>query len=225
MKRKILISFLAVIFSVSQCFADGGGTTVFNFLKMPLNAQVASMAGISSIFVSAAALNPSLIAFSEKPVLSAAYAFHFQNVNYNSLSFSYPFKKFGMNITYGGMNYGHIDSFIESNGDYEYNGSVNADDAFVSVGIGKEITENILLGASAKYVWQKIDDSSIDGIAFSFSGTYLFSDYTFYFSGGVENIGPKVDEYDLPSSVFVDFVDSLSDFIPFSYAVGLRAYF
>ncbi|MCL2389987.1 MAG: hypothetical protein FWD54_02825 [Endomicrobia bacterium] len=226
--RKTLICCLSVIFFTSPVFAENAaGTTAFNFLKMPFNAQVASMAGISSLFVSASVSNPSMIPSVEKPVLSAAYASHFQDVNYNSLSFTSPFKNFGINVSYAGMNYGKIDSYIEdSSGNYLPNGSFDANDAYVSIGLGKEIFRDVSLGISVKYVWQKIYDSSIAGAAFNFSGAYIpgNADTTWYVSGGFENVGADVEGYPLPSSFYIDFVNTHEE-EPFIYALGIKAYF
>ncbi|MDR1696015.1 MAG: hypothetical protein LBR69_05245 [Endomicrobium sp.] len=224
--KKGVICFFSAILFVSPAFAAGAaGTTAFNFLKMPFNAQTASMAGISSLFLSASALNPSLIPLVRKPFLSAAYALHFQGVSYNSLSYTMPFEKFGINVSYAGMNYGTMDSFIETAaGDYLSSGSFDASDAYVSAGVGKKILKDVSLGLSVKYVWQKIQDSSMAGAAFSFTGAYVPEKHSWYISGGFEDIGADVEGYPLPSSFYIDFVNGHKE-KPFTYAAGVKAFF
>ncbi len=210
--KKLLTLIISFTLFANNAFAEkAAGTTVFNFLKIPVNASQAAFAGISSFSTVSAAVNPSMISFASAPQLSAAYAQHFQETNYNSLSFTYPFEKFGMNIAYGGMNYGNMDMTLEdANGDYIENGTFSADDGFVSVSAGTDITESIHAGVGMKYIWQNIDGSAISGFAINLSGVYL-SDEEWYISAGFENVGPDVEGYPMPASAFASFIQPVND--------------
>jgi len=228
MIKKFSACLSAIIFLYTGAFADNNaGTTVFNFLKLPATASQAALAGMVSYESASAPMNPSMIAFQDKPLLSASYAMHFQNTSFNSANFTIPAGRWGFNVSYGGMNYGDIEGAEETPTGYIKTGTFSADDAYAGFSVGTELAEDITVGAGVKYVWQTIDGSKIDGIAFSFAGTYV-SNYNWYISGGVENAGPDVEGYALPSSGFISFIDTYKDdTIPgeFTFGAEARAFF
>lgn len=204
-------------------FADtSAGTTVFYFLKMPVSASHASLAGISSFNSSSASQNPAIIPFTHKASLAASYASHFEDTAYATLSFTKPIGLSGINVTYGGLDYGDMDRYIElPGGDYEKKGSFGARDNFISFSYAREIFDYVSIGGGIKYIMQKIDDSGISGFALTFSGMYM-PEADWYFSGGFDNVGPEVEGYKLPSSAYVNFTSYAEEF--FAYALELKAY-
>ncbi|MCL2335560.1 MAG: hypothetical protein FWC57_05795 [Endomicrobia bacterium] len=230
MIKKIFAVIAAISLFCPAVFAGAAaGTTVFNFLKLPATASQAALAGMASYDSASAPLNPSMAAFQDKPMASASYAAHFQGTSFNSANFTLPLKKFALNAAYGGLNYGDIENVLEdADGGYVKNGTFTADDAYAALSCGLKITEYISAGAGIKYVWQTIDGSKIEGIAFCAAATYV-SDYGWYISSGMENAGPDVESYPLPSSAFVSFIDTYEpkDVIPgeFSFGGEVRAFF
>ena len=229
MIKKLSATLAAMIFLYTGAFAENNaGTTVFNFLKLPATASQAALAGMTSYESASAPMNPSMISFQDKPLLSASYAMHFQGTSFNSANFTLPAGKWGFNVSYGGMNYGDIEGAEEdASGGYVKTGTFTADDAYAGFSIGRELAEGITAGAGVKYMWQTIDGSKLDGIAFSFAGTYV-SNHDWYISGGVENVGRDVEGYALPSSGFISFINTYTDdTVPgeFTYGGELRAFF
>ena len=172
--KKLLSCCIALSLFTSFAFSDtSAGSTVFYFLKMPISASQASLAGISTFNTSSAAQNPAMIPFTDKVTLGASYAAHFQDTSYSSLNFTVPFRLSGINIAYGMLDYGKMDRYIElPSGDYEMTGTFGAEDAFLSFSYAGEITDGFTIGGGLKYITQKIDNSGISGFALSFSGIY-----------------------------------------------------
>lgn len=228
--KKILTVLSCVILAASNTYSSGAsaGTTLFSFLKIPLNASQAAMAGMSSFDIHSAGSNPAMIPFLDNILLSASYALYFQDTSFNSLNITIPFKGdyHGINISYAGFDYGKMDSYLEdSSGGYVKNGTFGANDAFVGASYGRIITDEIYAGANLKYVWQSIDGSRLDGFTLSMSGIYL-PDKTWYLSGGIDNAGFEVEGYDMPSSVYVSIVDEPEDLRSmFAYGFELRIFF
>ncbi|MCL1972363.1 MAG: hypothetical protein FWG57_05165 [Endomicrobia bacterium] len=226
--RKAIAALLIISFLNSDLLAAAAGTTLFNFLKIPLNASQAATAGINALNIHSAGSNPAMIPFFDRTSLSASYAAYFQDTSFHSLSLTIPFKGdyHGVNIAYGGFDYGKMDAYLEdSAGDYVANGTFGASDAFFGASYGRRITNAIYAGAGVKYVRQKIDDSDISGTVLSAAAMYM-SDETWYMSAGADNIGSAVDGYQMPSSFYISIADSPQELNSmFMYGVELRAFF
>ncbi|MCL2144770.1 MAG: hypothetical protein FWH43_04675 [Endomicrobia bacterium] len=208
--KKTIAVILAVSLFAADLFAVAAGTTLFNFLKIPLNASQAATAGINAFSVNTVGSNPALIPFFDGMSLSASYAAYFQDTSFSSIDMTVPFKGgyHGINVSYGGFDYGKMDSYLEdSSSGYVKNGTFGASDAFFGASYGRIITDEIYIGAGLKYVWQTIDDSKMDGIVFTASGLYM-PDETWYISGGIDNAGFAVDGYKMPSSIYLSMIDA-----------------
>lgn len=229
--KKIFLCCVCAFFAANNnVYASASaGTTLFYFLKLPLNASQAANAGISAFNISSAGSNPAMIPFFDRVSLSASYAAYFQDTYFNSFNMTIPLKSYvhGINIAYGGFDYGKMDSYLEdSSGDYVKNGTFGASDAFAGISYGRMITEEIYAGAGLKYVWQDIDGSKIEGFTLSASGIYIIPNKTWQISGGIDNAGPDVEGYQMPSSVYISVTDEPEDMNSMLVCgVELRAFF
>jgi hypothetical protein len=223
MKNKLTSVFLIFILFSSKAFSAVSGTTIFDFLKLPKNAVQASLGSMSSFGQNSVVQNPASLVLVKKYNIQATHALHFQEVTYNTFCFSSPIKKYGFSIMYYGLDYGKMDRVIElGDGDYKKTGSFSAGDRCVQINVGQPISESICLGAGIKYINQDIDSSSLSSVATDFSVLYLSTAY-WSVSGGLENIGFGVEGYNLPSSAYIGYRNSLAD----SFDVGfeLKAFF
>ncbi|MDR2425725.1 MAG: hypothetical protein LBD46_00840 [Endomicrobium sp.] len=185
------------------------------------------MASMSAFNVSSAGSNPAMIPFFDNVSLSASYSAYFQDTSFNSLNITIPFKSryHGINIAYGGFDYGKMDSYLEdSSGDYIKDGTFGANDAFIAASYGTIITSEIYVGVGFKYVWETIDGSIMEAIALSASGIYM-PDKTWYVCGGIDNAGVDIDGYKMPASAHISIVDAPQDIgSMFMYGFELRAF-
>jgi hypothetical protein len=128
----------------------------------------------------------------------------------------------GASFTY--LNYGDIDAYTATN---EPDGQIDAHDWALTFSAGYAATEAISLGISAKYVTQRLDDISANGVAFDI-GTLLRFD-RFNIGLAAVNLGPglkyeRVSE-DLPAATrlgvaVLPFDDSFVASAEFDYRRG-----
>ncbi|MDR1195452.1 MAG: hypothetical protein LBL00_03140 [Endomicrobium sp.] len=167
-----------------------------------------------------------MIPFFDRVSISASYSAYFQDTSFNSLNVTLPFKGYhGINIAYGGFDYGKTDSYLEdASGDYVKNGTFDANDAFIGASYGRMVTAEIYFGMGFKYAWQTIDGVKIDGIVMCASGMYM-PDKTWYIAGGIDNAGFDVDGYKMPSSGYISLIDTPEDIgSMFVYGFEFRAF-
>ncbi|MDR2437543.1 MAG: hypothetical protein LBD17_05730 [Endomicrobium sp.] len=213
MRNRLISVFLVFILFSSKAFSAASGTTIFDFLKLPKNAVQASLGSMSSF-----GQNPAELALVKKYNIQATHAVHFQDVTYNTFCFSAPIKQYGLSIMYYGLDYGNIKRVRElPNGDYREEGTFTAGDYCVQINAGQPISESICLGAGIKYINQDIDGSSLSSAAADLSILYLSTAY-WSISGGLENIGFRVEGYNLPSSAYIGYRNGLAD----SFDVGFE---
>ncbi|MDR1942003.1 MAG: hypothetical protein LBQ47_06730 [Endomicrobium sp.] len=201
--KKILILILCFLFFIKEAaFASAGGTTVFEFLKIPSTASHAALAGMPGFSSDSASSSPAMLGFVESPSFAATYAAYFQDVSFQAASFAFPYKNLIFNLSYSGFNYGNIDGYSsDPSGNYVFTGTFGADDSSFGIGVGYNVTQWLSVGAGLKYARQNIDASSISGFALNASAVYL-PDANWYAVGGFENVGPNVEGYSMPASVY-----------------------
>jgi hypothetical protein len=204
----------------SNAFPKAAGTTVFDFLKLPKNAIQASLASMSAFGTNTSMPNPAVLGLVDKYNIQATHASHFQDVSYNTfyLAVPVPLKRTVLSIMYDGLDYGKMDRTKEtSDGDYIKEGIFSAEDSRIQINVARKILEDIYAGAGIKYIGQSIDGSSISGMAIDIAALYL-SKTQRSLTGGLENVGLKVKEYNLPGNVYISYKDRLDD----SFEVGFE---
>ncbi|MDR3256083.1 MAG: hypothetical protein LBT18_00235 [Endomicrobium sp.] len=221
--KKVAIILLFLVLLSNDAFCSAAGTTVFYFLKIPQNAVQAALAGMTNFGKNSFFPNPAVVGFIDEYNISASYAAHFQNTSYHSFSFAKsvqfadPVGKVGVKVSYGGLDYGKFDGYLETpNGDYIENGTFGTNDAFVQLSLGYKIFENLSYGVGFKYIWQNIDSSRLAGVAVDISVLFC-SKSSWIISGGIENIGPYVESYPLPSNLYASYTNVLTDYFNFGF--------
>ena len=210
MKLKVcLISFFIALIC-QTVFADGIGTTMFQILQMPTNAYDASLANTSSMGDNSVLENPSLIPFLKRSII-LSHAIYLQDIKYSIGAINLPIKEdSGLNVSFCYFDVGSIDRTLEYNDGYMYDGSFNVNDKYLNVSYGKKIGQYFSAGASLKYIKQNIDDVSYSGFAAALSGLYFFSKDT-YCNFGINNFGPAVNGYSLPTNLYCSVVGPIGE--------------
>ncbi|MBR3628278.1 MAG: hypothetical protein IKN42_05470 [Elusimicrobia bacterium] len=191
-------------------FADGIGTTMFQILQMPTNAYDAALANSSSMGDNSSVVNPSLLPFVKKSII-LSHAIYLQDTKYSIGALNIPIKKdSGLNISFCYFDVGNIDRTLEYNDGYIKDGSFNVNDKYLNVSYGKKIGQYFSAGASLKYIKQTIDDVSYSGFTASLSGLYFFSKDV-YCNVGINNFGPAVNGYSLPTNLYCSIVGPIGE--------------
>ena len=215
MIRKSYIILLIILFFFGYSFAGGQGTTVFQTLQLPLTAYDASVANTNISGTQSALNNPAIVPFLETSV-TLSHAIYLTDTNYTVLGANYNIdKKSSINFTFLYFNFGSMDkTFDDGSGGYIKSGTFDANDKMFSFSYARNPNDKITYGASIKYINQTIDDVSYNGFALHLSGLYFISP-NFFTIAGLNNIGPDVSGYSLPTDFYLGLSGYLSPVLLF----------
>ena len=215
MFRKIYFVLVSLLFLCGVSFAGGQGTTVFQTLQLPFTAYDASVANTFISGKPSALNNPAIVPFLENSVI-LSHAIYLADTNYTVIGGNYNIdKKSAINVSLLYFSFGSMDkTFDDGAGGYIKQGSFDASDKLLSVSYARNINDQITYGASLKYINQSIDDVSYSGIALHLSGLYFISD-NFFVIGGLNNLGPNVKGYSLPTDFYLGLSGYLSPVLLF----------
>lgn len=210
MKLKSYILTLFLILSVSAIgWAKGVGTTMFPILQLPATAYDGALAYTTVAGELSAIQNPAIIPFLKRSAV-LSHAVYLENTKYSVGDINLMLnKKSGLNFSFYYFDYGKMDRYLDSGTTYIKSGSFNPDEKVLNIAYGRYISRNFYAGASLKYVKQTIDDVSYSGYAIGFSGLYFITNNMFL-SSGINNLGPQVSGYDLPTNFYFGFSGEVS---------------
>lgn len=201
MKAKVFIISVSIIIFAKFVYAKGVGTTMFQILQMPTNAYDASLANTTSACENSVISNPSLIPFVDSSII-LSHAVYMQDMRYSVGDINIPINEFaGLNFSFCFLNIGTMDKVIEYNNSYIENGSFSANNKVFNISYGTMLGNSFSAGISIKYISETIDDTSYSGFAANLSGLYFLSQTT-YFNIGLNNLGPSVKGYSLPTNIY-----------------------
>lgn len=225
MKLKSYILTLFLILSVSAVgWAKGVGTTMFPILQMPASAYDAALAYTTVAGEYSAIQNPSIIPFLKRSVIFS-HAAYLEGTRYSVGDVNLMLnEKSGLNFAFYYFDYGSLDRYLESGDDYVKSGSFNPNEKVLNISYGRKFNRNFYYGASLKYVGQTIDDVSYSGYAIGFSGTYFITN-NMLLSSGINNLGPRVSGYDLPTNFYLGFSGEVDQEKGVLVAAQLDAYY
>jgi len=196
-----------MFFVTASLTAGGVGSTAFQVLTIPMTASDAALSNTNISSVASAASNPSVIPFSPYSLI-VTHAVYIENTGYSVACFNVPVTKnsgIGISVTY--LDLGSLDRMSDTG---VQQGSFGASDKVVSLSYGLKFNETISAGVSAKYLQQEIDDVSYSGFAGSLSGIYFINE-TFYFGSGLNNFGPQINGFNLPSDFYFSVIGNVSE--------------
>ena len=198
-KRILIIAVVtAFVFSLPFTYGSGvrkTGTTAAKFLSIGMGPRANAMGGaFTSVANDASALywNPAGIALVNSYEGLFTYTSLFADINTNFLGIVIPAGEagtFGLSVT--AVNYGTMEVTTElfpegtgetfSAGSYEF-----------GVSYARFITDEFLIGASAKYIREDIFNSSANGVAFDIGTIFTTPFYGIKFSSSITNYGTKM---------------------------------
>ncbi len=202
--KKILLSLFLLSLFCQIVAAKGPGTTMFQILQLPACAYDGALAYTTVAGEYSAIQNPSIIPFLKRSVI-LSHAVYLEDTRYSVGDVNLMLnEKSGINFAFYYFDYGKIDKYIESGSSYEKKGSFTPDEKVLNIAYGTRVGRRLYSGVSLKYVSQTIDDISYDGYAVGFSGMYFITNNMFL-SSGINNLGPQVSGYDLPTNFYLGF--------------------
>jgi len=198
LRTRILQSmvFLALALNVLQAqdFSKAG-TTAAQFLKIPVGAKAIAMGSTSTSVadnISTLHWNPAGIASLQKVGLSVEHSVWIADIQHNVLGFVLPLGKessigFGVNqVTSGDIETTTIEKPTGTGTFY------NATDMAISVSYARYLTEQVSVGVTAKYINQRIWNTSANSVAFDLGVLLHPGWYGMKMGLSFQNFGPEM---------------------------------
>ena len=201
MKLKFITLLLLLMIFTQIVWAKDIGTTMFQILQLPNNAYDAALANTSACDDLSALSNPSLIPFLSRSLV-LTHAIYLENMKYSVGDVNIPIGyKSGINFGFCYFDSGKINKTIENGDAYITDGDFNASDKLFSLSYGRIFSDSFSIGATIKFIEQKIDDISYSSFLVGVSGLYFFSNNVFC-TLGIDNFGSDVKGYSVPTDIY-----------------------
>ncbi|OGS43866.1 MAG: hypothetical protein A2539_06355 [Elusimicrobia bacterium RIFOXYD2_FULL_34_15] len=213
MKRNKTIKIILFLLSISiagsnipTIYAKGAGSTVAEFLEISPSARASALGNAyTSLTNNGNSLywNQAGLAKIRSSQVNLTHIAYFQNINYDYLSYSMPFRNIGV-LSIGGLGIysGGIDKTTEdSNGNFvDIDGNYNTLQTAIMLGLGRKINKQLYAGAGIKLIQEKIDTETTSGFALDLGGQCQIIKKL---GAGlaVQNLGPKINGGTLPTSI------------------------
>jgi hypothetical protein len=200
MKLKILLSAVLML-AASAARAAGVGTTGAQFLKVGVGAKELAMGSAASVLTEGANSvnwNPGRLAGLKERSLTASYNMLFIDESQGFVGYASPLKN-NTGVIGFGVNYLTVADIEKRAGDTEAADSkFDNNNTAVNLSYARaEVSPNLSLGASLKYIQQKLDTQNDKAIALDLGSSYkINSDWTAAFT--VRNFGTKIGPDKLP---------------------------
>jgi len=195
-KSKHSILTICLILIYANLYGQISGKYAFPFLEQGISARTVALGGnvaaINDGDISLALLNPSLINSSMNNALSLSYVNYFADANYGMAQYSRTFDKAGSYVAslqfmdYGSFNYADVYG--------NRTGSFSAADYAFSLGWGRQLNQQLSIGATAKFLYSHYETYRSFGIAVDVAGTYI-SKSNWIVSLLASNIGTQLASY------------------------------
>lgn len=191
--------FLAIFF-LSQIFLNAqiGGREVFPFLNIVPEARVAAMGRNPIAYfepdVNFAMLNPALIHEDLHGTMSLNYVDYTADIMIASANYAHHFDKVGT-FTLGVRTFQYGD-FIRANQFGVIEGDFTVNDFVMTVGYGREVYENLHVGANIKLINSAYEMYSSFGMAMDVGVNYYIPDRRISLALLAKNMGVQFNPYD-----------------------------
>ena len=211
--------FYNLLFSViSGVVFSQTGTTVYQFLNIPISARQAVLGDAVSVRdydVNFTAANPALMNIEMDNMLSVNYSSYLADTKIGSISYVRDLE-FGHLVSFNAryMDYGSMPRTDENS---IINGDFSAMDASVGVGYAYQFEDNFTIGANVNYITSKIDTYSSSAIAATAGITYYFDKSNETLALVFRNFGYQFQPYNgvrerLPFRVDLGYTKILDEF-------------
>jgi hypothetical protein len=193
-KKSFFVLILFVLFSISN--AHSQTLSVYNFLKLDVDARSSSLAGSFVAMENDANLifyNPAGISTITSPKASAGFFKYLLDINSGNVAYAQKYKDigyFGIGIRY--INYGTFDKFDES---FNNLGTFTGNDFALSLGYANKYKNIINYGVNLKFIQSKYDEYSSTAIAADLGLFYSIPNQSFNIGVSCLNLGAQLKSY------------------------------
>lgn len=178
-KKIIIIIFLFLSFTQLKAQNDGPGNTGFSVLKLGIGARAIGMGeAFSSVTDDASAViyNPARLSFIDKSNVIIMHNELLQDVNTNFIAGRFPLSS---KLVLG---FGLLSTSITGIEIREIPGAAiddfDANNLSAGLSLGYKVNQNVYLGITGKYLYEKIYVNDASGFAFDFGGNYVKNNFS-----------------------------------------------
>jgi len=185
------------------------GTTGFDFLRTPVGARPAAMAGVFIAVpgdVYAVCYNPAGLAVLSSRHWSFSYLNHILDLQSGFAGYASPVGPVVVGSSLFYMDYGTFTRTDEQDNEM---GHFSAGAAVITVAASTQLNKQWLIGGSLKYLYSKIDRYHSDAVVFDAGVMYYIPVHQLYVGAGIFNYG-------MVRSPFIETKDEL----PLNYRLG-----
>ncbi len=220
----IILLLLAFIRLPAQTL---GGSSVFNFLKLPHTPQLTALGGINvslpSNDVGLAFNNPALLRPEMHSQMNAVFNSFYAGIKAYHLSLGYHNQKINTNLLWG-LNYFNYGSIPQTDAAGNMLGNFRPTDWVMQVSASRHYMEKWNYGSTLKFISSNYGQYRSNGLAIDAGVLYSDTAKLFYASVLVKNLGFQLKKYagtdpdELPFDLQVGFTKRLEN-APFSFSV------
>ena len=207
----LLFSFFFLFSSFSS--AQVGGTSVYNFLKIPTSARSASTGGnLISVNDTDFALvidNPSLINSGMHNHIMVNYINYVSDINLGYAAYARNFKYIGTVVA--GLQYLNYGKFTQTNIYDEKIGEFSAGDYALNLSFAKKLHPQILSGGTIKGIYSTLFENKSYGIAADLASTFISKNNSFAAALVFKNMGAQIKTYSR----------NINELLPFEVQLGV----
>lgn len=213
-KRLILISVFVFIFI--WVYSEGE-TAGVSFLKIGMGARAASLGdAYTALSDDATAIywNPAGLAQLQHKELNFIHNEWFENINYETISFVYPFEDITIASSLNYLYTGKIEETTMSP-PYKTGRVFEASDMALSIALAQKLQENLFIGIGFKSIYQKIEKEKDNGYAID-AGLFYKLSQAIKLGLTVQNLGSSIkfikEETPLPTTYRIGLAANKRDF-------------
>lgn len=209
-------------------FAQAGGLSVYNFLRLTPPARITSMGGMATATldgdVNLAAYNPALLGADLHQRLGMSAVNYISEIGFGQANYAYHLDDrrgtLGFSATY--INYGKFDRTDPAGNNM---GTFNANEIALQGGWGKELNRYFRTGVNLKYVGSFLESYRSHGVAVDMAGMYVDTANRITAALLIRNFGAVLNSYypdgssnTLPLDIQLAFTNRLK-YVPFRWGV------
>lgn len=174
MKRLTLALTILVLNTALFAINDNAGTSGFNFLKMNFSSKAAAMGGAytgNASGTDGVSYNSAALAQLETAEISTGYMNYIDGIHIGSVTLVKPLNdKVGLSVFGKFLSADDDRTTIDGFGNYSgIDGTFGMSDLVIGAGFGMQLNETVDVGVTAKYIQEKLDESSATAVALDFS--------------------------------------------------------
>lgn len=228
MKKQILQILFFLLITSGSLTAQIGGNHVFEFVNLPSSARISALGGnlitVRDDDVALAFHNPAAANAAMHGALSFSHDFIVGGISHGYFGYGHHVKSWETTL-HGGIQYMDYGTFDRTDVTGATDGTFEAAEYAITLGAGRQLYQNLSIGANLKFVTSGLESYNSTGILGDLSGTYQDSSGRTTLTLLAKNIGGQLSAYHpegsleaVPFELQVGFSKRLKH-LPFRYSV------